>query len=438
MVQTQFWNKERELMTREELEKIQLKELKTLVDYCYKNQKFYHDRMKKSGVSPDDIHSLEDISKIPPTLKTDLRDNYPFGLVCVPMSEIVRIHASSGTTGKPTVVSYTRHDLDAWTEVMARTVACAGMTSNDVVQNAYGYGLFTGGLGFHYGAEKIGATVIPVSGGNTQRQIMLMQDFKSTFLTCTPSYSLYIVEYAQKMDVDVSKLHLKVGMFGAEPWSDNLRKKIEDVLNIDAIDIYGLSELCGPGVSVECPEKDGLHVWEDHFLVEVLDPKTHEVLSPGEKGVLAFTTLTKTGQPLLRYVTNDISTITHEKCNCGRYHARMKKIMGRADDMLIVKGINVFPSAIEHVLMQIPGVSGHYQIILDREIVDSLKVKVELTPETFSDKMGELEKFKQEIENSLYNVLQIHSRVELVSPETIPRSEGKAKRVIDIRKEEAI
>ncbi|MHC1591030.1 MAG: phenylacetate--CoA ligase family protein [Candidatus Helarchaeales archaeon] len=438
MVQTQFWNKERELMSRDEIEKIQLKELKALVEYCYKNQKLYHDRFKERGLSPHDINSLKDIQKIPPTLKTDLRDNYPFGLVCVPMSEIVRVHASSGTTGKPTVVSYTQHDIDVWTEVMARTAACPGMTKEDIVQNAYGYGLFTGGLGFHYGAEKIGATVIPVSGGNTERQIMLMQDFGSTFLTCTPSYSLYIAEYAKKMDVDISKLKLKVGIFGAEPWSDNLRKKIEDALDIDAIDIYGLSELCGPGVSVECPEKDGLHIWEDHFLVETLDPETHEVLAPGEKGVLAFTTLTKTGQPLLRYITNDIATLNFEKCNCGRHHARMSKIMGRADDMLIVKGINVFPSAIEHVLMQIPGVSGHYQIILDREIVDSLKIKVELTPETFSDKLSDIETFKTKIEENLYNVLQIHSRVELVGPGTIPRSEGKAKRVIDMRKKEAL
>lgn len=428
-----FWNKEMELLSRSEIIKLQGKKLRALAKYCYDNMKFYNKKFKEMGIKPDDIKATEDVTKLPLTYKNDLRDNYPFKMSAVSMDKIIRIHASSGTTGKPTVVVYTKKDIEDWTEIMARTVMAPGVTNKDIIQNAYGYGLFTGGLGFHYGAEKVGAAVIPISGGNTERQIMLLQDFGSTVLTSTPSYALFIAEYAKKMDIDMTKLALKKGIFGAEPWSNNLRKQIEEALNIDAYDIYGLSEIYGPGVSVECEEKANLHIWEDMFITEILDKETLEPLSPGEEGVLAFTTLNKEGLPLLRYITNDISSIDQEKCNCGRSHARMSKVTGRADDMLIIRGINVFPSQIEHTLMQVPGVSGNYQIIVDRDILDSLAVKVELTPDVFSDKMSELEIFKESIETKLYDTLQIKADIDLVNPGSLPRSEGKAKRVIDLR-----
>jgi phenylacetate-CoA ligase len=430
---TIYWNEKAETMPRDELEKLQGEKLKKLVKYCFDNIDFYNKKLKELGISPDDINKVDDISKLPLTWKTDLRDHYPFGLNAVPLRDIVRIHASSGTTGKPTVVSYTQKDINDWTELMSRTVVAPGITKEDVIQNAYGYGLFTGGLGFHYGAENIGATVIPISGGNTERQLLIMQDFGSTVLTCTPSYALYIAEYAKSQGIDIEKLQLKKAICGAEPWSDNLRKTIEDVLKIDAYDIYGLSEIYGPGVSVECEEKNGMHIWEDFFIVEILDKETYEPVAEGEEGVLAFTTLEKTGMPLIRYITYDIATFTKEKCACGRTCGRMSKVTGRADDMLIVRGINVFPSQIEHVLSSIPGVAGYYQIIIDRDIIDSLMVQVELTPDTFSDEMKVLEKFKDDIELKLYNILQVRATVELVSPGTLPRTEGKAKHVIDKR-----
>ncbi|MHA1263612.1 MAG: phenylacetate--CoA ligase family protein [Candidatus Helarchaeota archaeon] len=430
----EYWNKEMELKTRTELDEIQTKRLRTIVKYCYDNVPFYNKRFKENNLHPDDIKTKDDITKIPITKKQDLRDNYPFGMFAVPLKDIVRIHASSGTTGKPTVVGYTTKDIEIWTELMARTIMAPNITKEDIVQNAYGYGLFTGGLGFHYGAEKIGATVIPISGGNTERQILLMQDFKSTVLTCTPSYSLYIAEFMNHQGIDVDSLSLRVGIFGAEPWSESLRKKIEEALHIDAIDIYGLSELCGPGVSVECPEKAGLHIWEDHFLPEIINADTQEPLGEGEKGALVFTTLTKEGIPLLRYLTNDISVLNYEKCNCNRWHVRMQKVIGRADDMLIVRGINVFPSEIEYQLMQIEGVSENYQIIVDRDILDTLTVKVELTPEAFSDKIADMQALKGKIEKHLQTSLQVHTNVEFVEPGRIERSVGKAKRVIDLRK----
>lgn len=430
---TIYWNEKAETMPRGKLEKLQGEKLKKLAKYVYDNVEFYKKTFDENGIKPNDIKSVSDITKIPLTWKTDLRDHYPFGLNAVPMGEIIRIHASSGTTGKPTVVSYTKKDIDDWSELMARTVVAPGITQKDVVQNAYGYGLFTGGLGFHYGAEKVGCSVIPISGGNTERQLMIMQDFGSTVLTCTPSYALYIAEYAKKSGIDVEKLALKKAICGAEPWSDNLRKTIEGVLKIDAYDIYGLSEIYGPGVSVECEEKNGMHIWEDFFIVEVLDKKTYEPVNEGEEGVLSFTTLEKTGIPLLRYITYDIATFTKEKCACGRTCGRMSKVTGRADDMLIVRGINVFPSQIEHVLSSIPGVAGYYQIIIDRDIIDSLAVQVELTTDTFSDEMKVLEKFKNDIELKLYNILQVRADVELVASGTLPRTEGKAKHVIDKR-----
>ncbi|MHA1229126.1 MAG: phenylacetate--CoA ligase family protein [Candidatus Helarchaeota archaeon] len=429
----EYWNKEMELKNRKELDEIQNKRLRAIVKYCYEKVPFYHNKFKEINLHPDDIKTKEDLTKIPITKKQDLRDNYPFKMFAVPLKEIVRIHASSGTTGKPTVVGYTHKDIETWTELMARTVMAPNITAEDIIQNAYGYGLFTGGLGFHYGAEKIGATVIPISGGNTERQILIMQDFGSTVLTCTPSYSLYIAEYLKNLDIDVDSLKLRVGIFGAEPWSEALRKKIEDALHIDAIDIYGLSELCGPGVSVECPEKSGLHIWEDHFIAETIDPETEEQLNIGEQGALVFTTLTKEGIPLLRYLTNDISVLNDEKCNCGRWHVRMRKVLGRADDMLIIRGINVFPSEVEYQLMKIPGVSENYQIIVDRDILDKLTIKVEVTPEAFSDKVSEMEDFKKRIEDHLYSNLQIKAEVDLVAPGKIERSIGKAKRVIDLR-----
>jgi phenylacetate-CoA ligase len=430
---TNFWNEKAETMPRDKLEKLQGQKLNKLARYVYEKIPFYHKKFDELGIKPDEIKSVNDITKLPLTYKTDLRDHYPFGLNAVPMEKIIRIHASSGTTGKPTVVSYTRKDIDDWTEMMSRTITAPGVTYKDIIQNAYGYGLFTGGLGFHYGAEKIGATVIPVSGGNTERQLMLMQDFKSTVLTCTPSYALFVAEFAKKNGIDVSKLTIKKGIFGAEPWSNNLRKTIEQELHIDAYDIYGLSEIYGPGVSVECEQKNGMHIWEDFFIVEILDKKTYEPLGEGEPGVLAFTTLEKEGMPLLRYITYDITEFTKEKCACGRTCGRMSKVTGRADDMLIVRGINVFPSQIEHALMQIPGVAGYYQIIIDRDIIDNLSVQVELTPQTFSDQMKVLEKFKYDIEFKLYNILQVKADVELVPPGTLPRTEGKAKHVIDKR-----
>jgi phenylacetate-CoA ligase len=424
-----------ELKSRAELDEIQGKRLRALVKYCYEKIPFYHKQFKDTNLNPDDIKTKDDITKIPLTKKQDLRDNYPFGMFAVPLKDIVRIHASSGTTGKPTVVGYTAKDIETWTELMARTIMAPNITKNDIAQNAYGYGLFTGGLGFHYGAEKIGITVIPVSGGNTERQILIMQDFKSTVLFCTPSYSLFIAEYLKEHDIDVDSLSLRVGMFGAEPWSEALRQKIEAALHIDAMDIYGLSELCGPGVSVECPEKAGLHVWEDHFIPEIINPETTEALGEGEQGALVFTTLTKEGIPLLRYLTNDISILNYDKCNCGRWHVRMKKVIGRADDMLIVRGINVFPSEVEFQLMQIPGVSENYQIVVERDILDTLTVKVELTPEIFSDKVADMDAFKHKVEKHLHGTIQIHANVELVEPGRIERSIGKAKRVVDLRKD---
>lgn len=430
----EIWNKEMELKSRAELDDIQNKRLRALIKYCYDKVPFYNKQFKSINLKPDDIKTTANITKIPITYKKDLRDNYPFGMFAVPLEKIVRIHASSGTTGKPTVVGYTRNDIETWTELMARTITAPNITRDDIVQNAYGYGLFTGGLGFHYGAERIGATVIPVSGGNTERQILLMQDFKSTVLFCTPSYSLFIAEFLKKGGISLDTLSLRVGMFGAEPWSESLRAKIEEGLQIDAMDIYGLSELCGPGVSVECPEKAGLHVWEDHFIPEIINPETKEQVGEGEQGALLFTTLTKEGIPLLRYLTNDISELNYEKCNCGRSHVRMKKVIGRTDDMLIIRGINVFPSEVEYQLMQIEGVSENYQIIVDRDILDILSVKVELLPEVFTEKPSLLEAFGRKIEKHLQSSLQIHANVEIVEPGKIERSEGKAKRVIDLRK----
>ncbi|NOY65363.1 MAG: phenylacetate--CoA ligase [Nitrospirae bacterium] len=431
-----IWNEEYETMPREALEAIQLKRLQNVVERVYATVEPYRKKMDDAGVKPSDIKSLDDLRRLPFTTKEDLRDNYPFGMFAVPLERIVRVHASSGTTGKPTVVGYTKRDIDTWAELMARTLTCAGVHRGDIVHNAYGYGLFTGGLGFHYGAERLGATVIPISGGNTKRQIMIMRDFGSTVLTCTPSYALNIAEVIKDSGIDPSELKLRVGIFGAEPWSDKMRGEIEKKLGIDAIDIYGLSEIIGPGVSVECVEKkEGLHIFEDHFIPEIIDPETGEVLPHGESGELVFTTLTKEAFPVIRYRTRDITRLITEPCICGRTLCRMEKVTGRTDDMLIIRGVNVFPSQIEHVLMSIEGVEPHYQIIVDREgALDVMEVLVEVSEQLFSDEIKTLEGFAKRIEQELKEALAVSCKVRLVEPRTIQRSEGKAKRVIDKRK----
>jgi len=379
---------------------------------------------------------LDDLGKIPFTVKDDLRNAYPLGMLAVPRSEIIRIHASSGTTGKPTIVAYTRKDIETWSELMARVLTSVGITKHDTMQLIYNYAFFTGGLGFHYGAERIGATVIPSGVGNTKKQILTMRDLEVTAFSSTPSYALYIAEYAEKeLGIDISEFKLRVGVFGAEPWSEGLRKKIEDAYGIEAYDNYGLSELCGPGVSVECSERQGLHVWSDHFIVEVIDPETGEKLDEGKKGELVFTTLTKEAMPLLRYRTRDISMLFEEECACGRTHPRIARIHGRSDDMLIIRGVNVFPSQIEHVLMQIPEVGENYQIVVDRDILDTLIIKVEVTERIFKGEIEDLINLKNKIEKELKSALDVKAKVQLVEPGTIPRSKGKAQRIIDLRKE---
>jgi phenylacetate-CoA ligase len=430
-----MWNPEAEAMPRGKREEIQFERLKQTVKRCYEKVPLYREKFDEIGLKPEDIKSLDDLEKLPFTTKDDLRENYPFGLFTVPLDQIVRIHASSGTTGKPTVVGYTPNDIEVWAEVMARTLGCGEVTHRDIVQNAYGYGLFTGGLGIHYGAEKIGATVIPISGGNTKRQIMIMQDFGSTVLTCTPSYALYIAEVAEEMGVDLKELNLRVGFFGAEPWSENMRKQIEEKLGLHALDIYGLSEVIGPGVANECMEKNGLHIFDDHFIPEIINPETGERLPYGEEGELVFTCVTKEALPLIRYRTRDITRLIPEPCPCGRTHIRMARITGRADDMLIIRGVNVFPSQIESVLMEIEETEPHYQIIVDRvNQLDVLEVQVEVNERLFSDEVRKLEMVRKKIQDEIESILGISAVVTLVEPKTIKRSEGKAVRVIDKRK----
>jgi len=424
-----------ETMPREELEALQLKRLQAVVERLYHLVPFYHRRLDEMGVKPEHIKTLGDLQLLPLTTKQDLRDNYPFGMFAAPMDQIVRIHASSGTTGKSTPVAYTQRDLETWSELMARTLAAAVTHRGDIVHNAYGYGLFTGGLGFHYGAERLGAAVIPVSGGQTRRQIMLLLDFAPTVLVCTPSFALYLAEVGQEMGVDFRQLKLRVGIFGAEPWTEGMRVEIEKRLNLDAVDIYGLSEIIGPGVSVECIEaKQGLHLFEDHFLPEIINPATLEPLPPGEMGELVITTLTKEAMPLLRYRTRDITSLNYAPCRCGRSLARMHRLRGRSDDMLIIRGVNVFPSQIEAVLMETPGVAPHYQLIVDREgQLDTLEVQVEVDETTFSDEVKQLQALAQNLQKQIKDYFTVSVKVKLVEPRSIPRSEGKAKRVIDKR-----
>ncbi len=431
-----MWNEKIEKMPREELKKLQSERLKAQVKRMYENVPVFKGRMDELHLKPEDIHGVEDLHKLPFSYKSDLRDNYPYGLFAVPMTDIVRVHASSGTTGKQIVVGYTENDLTMWQDCVARMLTEVGCTNNDFVQIAFGYGLFTGGLGAHYGAQKIGATVIPTSTGNTARQIQTMIDFGTTVLCCTPSYALYLAEEIEAMGVK-DKLKLRIGIFGAEPWTEDMRKQIESKLNIKAYDIYGLSEIMGPGVAAECSEQSGMHIWEDYFIPEIIDPDTCEVLPEGSTGELVFTTLTKEGFPLIRYRTRDICSLNYEKCKCGRTHLRMNKPSGRSDDMLIVRGVNVFPSQIEEVLLKVSGnsITPNYQIIVDRvNNNDTLDINVEMSESMFENEIISLERTEKQITEMLRSTLGIGAKVHLVNPKSIERSEGKAKRVIDKRK----
>ncbi|GMQ60235.1 phenylacetate--CoA ligase [Vallitalea sediminicola] len=430
-----IWNEHIECMSRDELREIQSKRLCETVERVYYNVPFYRKKMQELGLEPCDIKGIQDLSKLPFTTKQDLRDNYPFNLFAVPMSDVVRVHASSGTTGKPTVVGYTRRDLLSWSEVVARSLHCAGVEKNDRIQIAYGYGLFTGGLGIHYGAEKVGATVIPISGGNTKKQLNLMSDFESTVIACTPSYALYLAEAMEEQGIDPAKLKLKTGIFGAEPWTNNMRKQIEAKLHIKAMDIYGLSEVMGPGVACECSYQNGLHVAEDHFIPETISTDTLQNVEVGMEGELVFTTITKEALPILRYRTRDLTVLNYDKCDCGRTMVRMEKCTGRSDDMLIIRGVNVFPSQIESVLLEMSETKPHYLLIVERHNnLDTLEIWVEVDEAFFSDEIRKLENLTKKITHEIQSTLGISVKVKLVEPKTIERSEGKAKRIIDRRK----
>ncbi|MHC1592820.1 MAG: phenylacetate--CoA ligase family protein [Methermicoccaceae archaeon] len=430
-----YWDPLVERMPEDELRELQSKKLRTLVDYVYHHSQFYRQRLDEAGISPEQINGIEDITRLPFTRKQDLRDTYPMGMFCVSQPQVVRFHASSGTTGKPTVVGYTHHDLDNWNTSLARALTSIGCGRRDVFQVGYGYGLFTGGLGLHYGSEMIGASVLPMGAGNTARQIELMQDLHTTAVACTPSYFLHMVEVARDMGVDIREdTALERGVFGAEPWSDETRRRIEKESGIDAYDIYGTSELSGP-LFTECSYKHGIHVWGDMFYPEVIDPETGEQLGEGEKGELVITTLDKEALPLIRYRLGDITILESEKCECGRTHPRIMRILGRSDDMLVVRGVNIFPSQIEDVLMGVSEIGEHFQIIVDREgALDVMTVQVEVTPQMFSDRLGDLVKLKSHVAARLKSVLNLSTDVELVEHGTLPRSMGKAKKVIDKRK----
>lgn len=431
-----MFNPSMETMPREKLKQIQSERLTSVIKRVYDNVPAYRAKMDAANIKPSDIKGVEDLSKLPFTVKQDLRDGYPFGMFAAPKTDIVRLHASSGTTGKLTVVGYTQSDIEVWSELMARSLAMAGATKDSTVHIAYGYGLFTGGLGAHYGAEKLGATAVPVSSGNTKRQIMLLKDFEADILCCTPSYALFLAEEIKKEGLQFSDLKIKAGVFGAEPWSEAMRADIESKLNIIALDIYGLSEIMGPGVSMECTEKCGAHIWEDHFIAEIVDKETLQPLPYGSEGELVITTITKEGIPMIRYRTRDITTLTEEKCRCGRTHVRMKRVVGRSDDMLIIRGVNVFPSQIETVIMNIgKGVEPHYQLIVERkEGHDTLEVQVEMSESLFSDEVKAIENVKYNLEKDLQSMLGVSAKVKLCEPQSLPRSEGKAKRIIDNRK----
>ena len=417
-----------------QLRDLQLQRLKVMVEVAYKNVQLFRSRMDERGFTPADIQSLADIVRLPFTVKTDLRDTYPFGLFASEMRDIVRLHASSGTTGKPIVVAYTQEDLAVWSSVMVRSFAACGLHEGDIIQNAYGYGLFTGGLGAHYGAEALGATVIPISGGNTDRQIMVMKDFGVTAICCTPSYFIHLIERAGEMGVDIKSLPLRAGVFGAEPWTAAMRERIEKHSNVKAYDIYGLSEIIGPGVAVECEHQDGLHVFEDHFYPEIIDPVTLAPVPDGQEGELVLTTLSKHAMPMIRYRTRDITALMTDTCPCGRTIRRMRRIGRRSDDMFIIRGVNVFPSQIEAAMLTVEGTLPHYQIVLTREKgLDRMEVQIEVTPAIFSDRIRGLEELQRKISHAVENTIGIRADIQLVEPHTIQRSEGKAKRVIDKR-----
>jgi len=428
-----YWQPKYELMERRELEELQLRRLKSVAEKVYKNVPFYHQKFQEAGVAPEDIRSLADISRLPTTRKQDLRDNYPFGLFAVPREEVVRVHASSGTTGKPTVVGYTAKDIETWSDLMARDFVMVGVEKKDIFQNAVNYGFFTGGLGVHYGIERMGAMAVPSGVGNTERQLEIMMDFGVTVLHCTPSYALYLAETAKARGV-VDKLNLRIGCFGAEPWSDESRRELEEALNIKAYDSYGLSEMMGPGVAFECQEQDGLHIWEDHFLIEILD-KNEQPCAPGEPGELVITSLTKEAMPLIRYHTGDVTYIMEESCPCGRTSRKLHRFLGRADDMLIVRGINVFPSQIEDVLVSIPEIGSYFQVIVDRKKhgLDEISIQVELKDEAFTGELSDLARIQKKTEEKLKSVLNVRSKIELVEKGSIPRTAGKSKKVVDRR-----
>ncbi len=430
-----IWNEKMECMDLENLKNIQSERLKDITDYVYQKSLVYKKKLDAAGIKPWEIKRIEDIKKLPFTVKEDLRDNYPFGLFSVASEELAEIHVSSGTTGNPTVVGYTKDDLKLWGEVMARVLCCAGAEPHDKIQIAYGYGLFTGGLGFHYGAMEMGLSIIPASSGQTKRQLKIMADFKPRILACTPSYALYMAEEAKELGLKLKDSSWEIGIFGAEPWSESMRKEIESTWNMLATDVYGLSEIIGPGVAQECVHKNGLHLFSDVFYPEIIDPKTGHQVKEGNKGELVITTLTKRGIPLLRYRTRDIVSIKYEKCKCGRTSPRISKITGRTDDMIIVRGINVFPSQIEHVLLGIEGTLPHYQLIVDRKVneLDELEIMVEVDQKIFSDEIKELRGFEEKIKKEIESVLGVFVKVKLVEPKTIERSEGKAKRVVDKR-----
>ena len=429
-----YWQQAAETMTVEELRETQMERLRATVRRAIANVPFYRRRLADAGLAPDDLTCHGDASDLPFTTKIDLRDHYPFGMFAVPREELVRVHASSGTTGNPTTVGYTAADVSLWADLIARTLAAGGMRPGDMLQNAYGYGLFTGGLGLHNGCERLGATILPISGGNTDRQLKLMRDFGVTALSCTPSYALYLAEAARDRGLRPDDLPIRVGYHGAEPWSNEMRRQIEEGLGIDALDIYGLSEMGGPGVAFECRSKAGMHVNEDHYLVEIVDPATLEQMPEGTVGELVVTTLSRVAQPLVRYRTRDLCSLIYEPCECGRTLARMTKPVGRSDDMLIIRGVNVFPSQIEEVLMTIPQIEPHYQIVVDRKgHLDMVEVWIEVGEDVFGETMGQLEIFERGVQQRLYSVLNIQVKVRLKEPRTIARSEGKAVRVIDKR-----
>lgn len=422
-------------MDRESMRRLQSERLVKMVKHVYEDSTYYRKRMDEYGVKPEDIRSIDDITKLPFTTKQDLRDNYPFNLFCVPMEKIVRLHASSGTTGKPIVAGYTREDLEMWSEVTARSLMAAGVSSKDIMQVSYGYGLFTGGLGAHDGGTLIGASIVPTSSGNTEKQITLMHDFGSTVLACTPSYALYLAETIAKSGLDINDFKLRVGVFGAEPWTNSMRAEIEEKLHIKAYDIYGLTEMCGPGVGCECECQNGTHLWEDHFYPEIIDPVTLQPVAPGEKGELVFTNLTKWGMPMIRYRTRDLTSLIYEKCECGRTAVRMNKILGRSDDMLIIRGVNVFPSTVESIILEFPECEPYYFIEVDRvNNVDTFDILVEVHPEYYTDRVNELVDLKNRITARCQSVIGIKPNVKIVEPNTIERSMGKAKRAIDHRK----